>query len=197
MALTVLASLICVLPALAALICVLSTLAALICILAALVWVLSHRLRRSVCLLILSLVHSLTLVHALALVHALILIHPLALIHALALIHSLALIQPLALIRALVLIHSLTLVFRIRLLSIYGSALLSCVLRLSLFTLIAVFTCCFFRVRISHCKVRCNRFFFMFFRSRTAQIVVFIFVIHKNYPLSCFLCFLLIFEVYQ
>ena len=185
MALTVLASLICVLPALASLICVLSTLAALICILAALVWVLSHRLRRSVCLLILSLVHSL------ALVHALILIHPLALIHALALIHSLALI------RALVLIHPLALVFRIGLLSIYGSALLSCVPRLSLFTLIAVFTCCFFRVRISHCKVRCNRFFFMFFRSRTAQIVVFIFVIHKNYPLSCFLCFLLIFEVYQ
>ena len=191
MALTVLVSLICVLPALASLICVLSTLAALICILAALVWVLSHRLRRSVCLLILSLVHSLTLVHALALVHALILIHPLALIHALALIHSLALIH------ALVLIHPLALVFRIGLLSIYGSALLSCVLRLSLFTLIAVFTCCFFRVRISHCKVRCNRFFFMFFRSRTAQIVVFIFVIHKNYPLSCFLCFLLIFEVYQ
>ena len=145
MALTVLASLICVLPALAALICVLSTLAALICILAALVWVLSHRLRRSVCLLILSLVHSLTLVHALALVHALILIHPLALIHALALIHSLALIQPLALVHALVLIHPLALVFRIGLLSIYGSALLSCVLRLSLFTLIAVFTCCFFR----------------------------------------------------
>ena len=165
--LAVLAALICVLSALAALICILAALAALICILTALVWVLSHRLRWSVCLLILSLVHSLTLIHSLALVHA------------------------------LVLIHSLTLVFRIRLLSIYGTALLSCVLRLSLFTLIAVFTCCFFRVRISHCKVRCNRFFFMFFRSRTAQIVVFIFVIHKNYPLSCFLCFLLIFEVYQ
>ena len=179
MALTVLAALICVLSALAALICILAALAALICILTALVWVLSHRLRRSVCLLILSLVHSLTLIHSLALVHALVLIHSLALIH------------------TLVLIHSLTLVFRIRLLSIYGTALLSCVLRLSLFALIAVFTCCFFRVRISHCKVRCNRFFFMFFRSRTAQIVVFIFVIHKNYPLSCFLCFLLIFEVYQ
>ena len=189
--LAVLAALICVLSALAALICILAALAALICILTALVWVLSHRLRWSVCLLILSLVHSLTLIHSLALVHALVLIHSLVLVHALVLIHSLALVH------ALVLIHSLTLVFRIRLLSIYGTALLSCVLRLSLFTLIAVFTCCFFRVRISHCKVRCNRFFFMFFRSRTAQIVVFIFVIHKNYPLSCFLCFLLIFEVYQ
>ena len=115
--LAVLAALICVLSALAALICILAALAALICILTALVWVLSHRLRWSVCLLILSLVHSLTLIHSLALVHA------------------------------LVLIHSLTLVFRIRLLSIYGTALLSCVLRLSLFTLIAVFTCCFFRVR--------------------------------------------------
>ena len=168
-----------VLAALAALICVLSVLAALICILAILVWVLSHRLRRSVRLLILSLVHSLVLVHSLILVHTLVLVHSLALVH------------------ALVLVHSLALVFRIRLLSIYGAALLSCVFRLSLFTLIAAFTCCFLLVRISHCKVRCNRFFFMFFRSRTAQIVVFIFVIHKNYPLSCFLCFLLIFEVYQ
>ncbi len=173
------------------LICILAALAALICILTALVWVLSHRLRRSVCLLILSLVHSLTLIHSLALVHALVLIHSLALVHALVLIHSLALIH------TLVLIHSLTLVFRIRLLSIYGTALLSCVLRLSLFALIAVFTCCFFRVRISHCK-------FVVIGSslcssgvvRPRSLFSFSFI-HKNYPLSCFLCFLLIFEVYQ